>query len=194
MSTIQSEHLAPHFDTAGFESFISARQEPDWLLDLRKQSWQQFEQSAWPDRKQEEWMRSDLRGFKLDRYRLPVVDRPNSAETVSIPRRLEEGITPAGALHSLDGRIDHESLQSQWADKGVVFGDLSRLAAEHSELVQQHLFSVVDPEQDRFAKLHAAAWSGGQLLYVPRGVCVSQPLYISAGMSDGGSDTGIPWS
>ncbi len=190
MSTIQSEHLAPHFDAAGFDSFLNARQEPEWLLDLRKKSWQQFEEASWPNRKQEEWMRSDLRGFKLDRYRLPKSDSPSPTDAIAIPRRLEEGISPAGALSTLDGQIVSESLLPQWADKGVVFGDLSRLAAENSELVRRHLFSVVDPEQDRFAKLHAAAWSGGQLLYVPRGICVEQPLYISAGMSDGGSDSG----
>jgi Fe-S cluster assembly protein SufD len=191
MSTTQADTtLSPHFDAAGFESFLNGRQEPDWLLDRRKQAWQQFEQAAWPDRKQEEWMRSDLRGFKLDRFRLPSADRSAPASPVSISRRLEEGVTPAGVVRTLDGLIEHEELKSQWADKGVLFGDLSRLASEHSDLVQQHLFSVVDPGQDRFAKLHAATWSGGQLLYVPRGVCVEQPLYVAAGLSDGGIDTG----
>lgn len=190
MSTTQADTLSPNFDAAGFETFLQSRQEPDWLLDLRKRSWQQFEQASWPDRKQEEWMRSDLRGFKLERYRMPLIDRPKSEEPVVIPRRLEEGITPAGSMKTLDGRVEHESLQTKWGDKGVIFGDLSRLATVHSELVREHLFSVVDPEQDRFTKLHAATWSGGQVLYVPRGVCIDQPLYIDAGMSDGGVDTG----
>ncbi len=60
--------------------------------------------------------------------------------------------------------------------------------ASTNKLIRPALYSVVDADQDRFALLSAAAWSGGQLLYVPRGVTVSQPIYISHGMSDGGSD------
>ncbi len=192
MSTTQSNPSLSHtsFDSAGFDSFLSACDEPAWLTAARQAAWQQFEQMAWPDRKQEDWMRSELRGFKLDRYRLVHDNSQDSSIEASIPRRLESGIDPAGTLRSFDGHVTQESLQSRWADKGVVFGDLSRLALEHSDLVQQYLYSVVDHGQDRFAKLHAATWSGGQLLYVPRGVCVEQPLYVAAGMSDGGSDTG----
>ncbi len=192
MSVTQIDTQHQRFDAAGFAQFLAARDEPQWLNQSRRTAWQQFEQSTWPDRKQEEWMRSDLRGFKLDRFPLGSSCTPaeTSARDGEIVRRLEDGVQAAGQLRTLDGTVTHEHLDSRWAERGVLFGDLSRLAAEHSELVQEYLFSVVDPHQDRFAQLHAATWSGGQLLYVPRGVCVDQPLYVAAGMMDGGSDRG----
>ncbi len=187
--TTQTETQTLSYNAAGFEAFLSSRLEPQWLREARKRAWQQFEQSAWPDRKQEEWMRSDLRGFKLDRYQLRTAVDATGSES-EIPRRLADGVQPAGELRTLDGTVTHEHLEAAWGAKGVLFGDLSRLAMEHSDLVEQYLYSVVDPQQDRFAQLHAATWSGGQMLYVPRGVCVEQPLMLAAGMSDGGSDRG----
>jgi Fe-S cluster assembly protein SufD len=136
-------------------------------------------------------MRSDLRGFKLDRYKLPGSSRANSSlENAGIPVRLAEGIAAAGTLHTLDGEIALEHLDPKWGDQGVLFGDLSRLASEAPELVSKHLYSVVDPHQDRFAALHAATWNGGHLFYVPRGVCVDQPVHVASGLTENGTDTG----
>jgi Fe-S cluster assembly protein SufD len=52
------------------------------------------------------------------------------------------------------------------------------------------LFSVVDPAVDKFAALHGAFWSGGTLLYVPKGVAIDEPLHMLTGLSDGATDLG----
>ena len=49
---------------------------------------------------------------------------------------------------------------------------------------------TIDPSKDRFAALHAAAWSGGTVLYVPRGVTIEKPLHILNGLTGGGVDLG----
>ena len=51
-------------------------------------------------------------------------------------------------------------------------------------------WQIVDPRRDKFASLHAAFWSGGTLLYVPRGVTIDQPLHIFSALSPGGVDLG----
>lgn len=188
--TIASQSEVLPFDQTGFEQFVAARTEPSWLTTARRAAWGQFKQMQWPSRKEEEWMRSDLRGFKLERFQLPASEAAGSLEEAGVPQWLAEGVDPAGTLTTLNGVVVSEQLQPKWAERGVLFGDLSRLASEHSEIVEKHLYSVVDPSQDRFAALQAATWSGGQLLYVPRGVCVDQPLRIAAGMTEGGIDTG----
>ncbi len=174
------------FNRNSFLSWLKQREEPTWLVEARQQAWERFEASKWPDRSQEDWMRSDLRPFKLDRYSLPSVNTTQSGLT----QWLSEGVELAGVAETFDGSTTRIQLDDQWRTRGVVFGDLSQLAAEHESLIRPALYSVVDPNQDRFAMLSAAAWSGGQVLYVPRGVTVSQPIYISHGMSDGGSDLG----
>ncbi|MFO1066520.1 MAG: Fe-S cluster assembly protein SufD [Pirellulales bacterium] len=181
-----SQPVRTEFTREGFESWIQALDEPGWLTDLRRDAWDKYEQMKWPERSREEWMRSDLRGFKLNRYGIPHAS--SQAATGTVPQWLSEGVETDGRIETLDGaRLLCESSEALRA-KGVLFGDLAQLAHEHGDLVREHLFSVTDPEQDRFSMLHAAVWSSGQLLYVPRGVTVALPLHVVNGMSDGGSD------
>jgi Fe-S cluster assembly protein SufD len=189
MSSItSSENLA--FTEAGFQQFVASREEPDWLAAQRKEAWNLFSSMDWPSRKEEQWMRSDLRGFSIDRYRLPGCDSDSSLDAAGIPQWLAEGVTPAGLIQTLDGITISQSLDSRWAEKGVLFSDLAAAAKSHSEIVESHLHKIVDPTSDRFAALHSAIWSGGQLLYVPRGVVVDCPFRVAAGIRDGACDSG----
>lgn len=174
------------FNRNDYQSWLKQLDEPQWLVASRQQAWEQFEAAKWPDRTQEDWMRSDLRAFKLDRYSLPG----NQSTPTSFTQWLSEGVELAGRVETFDGTTTRAQLDENLQGKGVVFGDLSQLAAQHESIIRPALHSVVDPHQDRFAMLSAAAWSGGQLLYVPRGVSVQLPFYISHGLSDGGSDLG----
>ena len=77
------------------------------------------------------------------------------------------------------------------AKQGVLFGGLSRLVAEHGDLLRPFFERrVVDPFKDKFSALNSAAWSGGTLLYVPKNVRLDLPLHSLSAMSDGGVDLG----
>jgi Fe-S cluster assembly protein SufB len=47
---------------------------------------------------------------------------------------------------------------------------------EHPELVREHFGTIVPPEDNKFAALNSAVWSGGSFIYVPPGVRVDLPL------------------
>lgn len=175
------------FTQAAFDAFLQSRPEPDWLLDLRRAAWRRFSEMDWPARNEEEWRRTDIRLFKLGAFQLP-------SEATGAPQfhagLLHEGIEVGGQMCVVDSRATEAQLQEKWSAQGVLFGPLSELAREHGDLVRKHLFRAVNPEHDRFAALHAACWSGGQLLYVPRNVTMDEPLYVHSLMNDGGVDFG----
>lgn len=177
-------------DEAGFRQFLTRRDEPDWLLEARREAWDQYLAMPWPSRSQEQWMRSDLRGFKIDRYELPAREPSVAFEQSGIPQRFEEGVTPAGAIQTIDGVTVSQTIDPAALDRGVVFCDLSQASKQHSHLVRESLNQVADANADRFSALHSAIWSGGQFLYVPRGVAIENPFRVAAGMTDGGIDTG----
>ena len=52
-------------------AFLADRREPEWLIALRRQAWATFQEMPLPDRKQEEWMRTDIRGFRLEQFGSP---------------------------------------------------------------------------------------------------------------------------
>jgi len=178
------------FDSAGFENFQQDRQEPEWLSALRLASWKQAEALAWPERRHEEWLRTDIRTFQIQRYSLP---EPSAGETssddISSVHQLRDGVETAGQIETLDSQILNVSLKDCWKEKGVLFGSLEQHCESHEELVRKHLFSISDTAHDKFAAIHAAVWSGGQILYVPRGVVVDEPLHIGSVLSSGGTDT-----
>jgi len=176
------------FAAANFDSFLQSRSEPGWLLDMRRSAWKEFESLPMPNRTDEEWMRTDLRLFHLDRFHIPTgVAEP----AAPIPDALlTQGIELAGSTVAFDGRPVAANLDPSWAKRGVLFGSLDALVAEHGDLVRRHLFRAMNPSYDKFAALHAACWTGSTLLYVPRGVKVDRPFHTLSGLSARGVDLG----
>jgi Fe-S cluster assembly protein SufD len=174
------------FDAAGFDSFIASRDEPEWLLEMRREAWQHAEAMQWPERRSEEWIRTDIRAFQINKFAVPEATSPHSNSDI---HQLREGVELGGSIETFDSYVIHESLDESLAAKGVLFGSLEQLCASQPELIRKYLCTCFDPDYDKFAALHAAFWSGGQFLYVPRGVVIDRPLHIGSIMSDGGTDT-----
>ena len=56
------------FTDEGFSSLLETLNEPAWVTDQRKAAWAKFNELAWPNNREEEWMRTDIRLFKLDKF------------------------------------------------------------------------------------------------------------------------------
>lgn len=183
MSTILTQ---TGFSQEAFEAFLRSRREPAWLTEQRREAWQTFERLDWPARNDEEWIRTDIRLFKLHQFSPPLDQTPAVEATQPL---LVEGVNLAGRTSALDSRPTSTTLKERWQAKGIVFGSLDELANTHSDLVQRHLFGrAVDPSYDKFAALHAAFWSGGHFLYVPRNVVIDEPLHMLSALTSGGTD------
>lgn len=176
------------FTKTDFEAFIASRQgEPEWLTNMRRTAWERFESLDWPTGNDEEWMRTDIRMFHLHKFSMPAEGGATSKETP--PGLLTRNVELAGQLVGCDSHIVADSLAEELASRGVLFGNLDRLVTEHGDLLRPYFErEVVDPAQDKFAALHAACWSGGTLLYVPRGTAISEPLHALSVLTDGGTD------
>jgi Fe-S cluster assembly protein SufD len=214
---VPSSQLTNGFTQDAFDSFLAARHEPDWLIALRREAWAAFQELPLPDRKLEEWMRTDIRGFRLEQYGIPGdegrgagdgkqetagegKDRfpsppgrgargEGNREENALPRALlSDGVELAGSVVTADSRFAAARLDPALVEKGVLFGSLDDLVACDGEGIRPYLFSAVDGRADKFAALHAACWSGGVVLYVPKGVSIDRPLHILSVLSPGGVD------
>lgn len=162
------------------EIITTQRDEPGWLRSSRKQAYQVFADTPMPDTRPEEWRYTRIRDF-LD---LAALRLANEVAPVSgldaLPEGLRSLITDAGEG---DGRIVQvgpsvvsRELNSEVAEKGVIFTSLENAVREHPELVEQHLGSAVTTEDGKFAAQNAAFWTGGTFLYVPANTKVELPL------------------
>jgi Fe-S cluster assembly protein SufD len=158
-----------------------SRGEPEWLLKRRLDAWRAFEAMAMPTGMEEEWRRTDISGLDLDGV---LAGRAAATASTALPSEVTEDEGVAGLLVFKDGRL----VQSKPSADGVVFADLSAAAAEHGSLIEQHLHTIVQATEWKLQALQAAAWSGGALVYVPRGVEVELPLrLVTSASAAGGS-------
>ena len=89
------------YTTAAFDAFLASQSEPAWLKELRKQAWQRYLDLPWPNRGDEEWSRTDIRLFKLDKFPFPLTG------DTSVPAHDGSGLLNAGvALYFLTDHYD----------------------------------------------------------------------------------------
>jgi len=176
---------------------LSASQaEPDWLLERRLEAWRTFEAMAMPSGLEEEWRRTDLKGLDLNAA-LATIRPPAEIGAGGLHPRMDgsAAIDPALAERSgIDGLLLQQGgrtgdrFVSAGLDKRVLFTDLATAARERPEVVRSHLGTLVPPSDWKLQALAAAAWSGGCVVHVPRGVEVELPLrYVLSG-----GDPGVP--
>lgn len=178
---------AANFNAEGFQQLLAERAgEPAWLTERRQKAWDAFESASWPARNDEEWMRTDIRLFKLDKFSPTAASEIVDLETPL----LSHGVELAGRVDSVNGRAVTSELDQELANKGVIFGGLGQSVVDHADALQAAFDrEVVSPTYDKFAMLNAACWTGGVVLYVPKGVTIEKPLHaISRLAGEGASD------
>lgn len=166
------------------EVLCVAKNEPEWMQDIRRKAWRFFEEMPWPTGAEETWRRTRLTGFKLDDYRpLTGVAAPETLPE-AVKKSLGE-VASIGALAFVDGALAQHELDATLAAQGVIFSSLGEAVERHPELVQKYFNTVVATDENKFSALHYALWSSGAFVYVPRNVVIDQPLQAVIYQSDG---------
>jgi Fe-S cluster assembly protein SufD len=140
---------------------------------------------SWPQQRGEEWSRTDIRLFHLDKFHWG-----GTLGIEKIEPALTTGVELSGQLITNNGQVELEHLRPELAAKGVLFGSAERLLADKGERIRPFWRKAFQFDHDRFAALHEAFWTGGTVLVVPRGVCIDQPLHAMSTLGDGGVDLG----
>jgi Fe-S cluster assembly protein SufD len=172
VSTLNVDRIG--FSREIFEDFVNGRNEPQWITEARRAAFEQYEFLLQQELDPEEFKRVDLRIFNAARYRTTQEQPDSSAVSTLLRDETEYG----GSIAHVDGHMTQSSVIDAITAQGVLFGDLQTLLTEHRELLEPHFMKrAVTPDADRFAAWHAAFWTSGTLLYVPRGVEVELPLH-----------------
>ena len=176
------------FTATTFDAFLASRNEPDWLRDRRREAFAQFVDSPMPTLRDEEWRRTDIRAFKIATFAPPMTHAPSEESRQALAPSWEAlSAHYAAGVEHVDGAVTRRPDDTK-LPPGVVFIDLETAANEHQELLRRYLLTdAVHPGTDAFSALHAAFWTGGTLLYVPRGVKADIPLFSLVGLSKAGS-------
>ena len=155
--------------------------EPEWMRDFRLRSLEIFESKPMP-----EWGGALELNFQDIYYYLKPTDHQgrtwddvpeeikDTFERLGIPEAERKFL--AGVKAQFESEVVYGSLKEDLAAQGVIFTDTDTAVKEHPELVREYFSTVIPPEDNKFAALNSAVWSGGSFIYVPPGVKVEFPL------------------
>ncbi|HCC78250.1 MAG: Fe-S cluster assembly protein SufB [Chloroflexi bacterium GWB2_49_20] len=156
--------------------------EPQWMLDYRLKALDHFLQRPMPD-----WG-ADISGLNLQDifyYVKPTEgsekswdDVPdeikNTFDKLGIPEAERKFLAGVGAQY--ESEMVYHSIQDHLEKKGVIFLSIEDGLRQYPELFREYFGSVIPIEDNKFAALNSAVWSGGSFVYVPKGIKVDLPL------------------
>ncbi|MEC9455056.1 MAG: Fe-S cluster assembly protein SufB [Pseudomonadota bacterium] len=164
--------------------FISAKKgEPEWLLDWRLRAYHRWMENAedTPSWAHLDYPEIDYQASSYYSAPLRDEDRPKSLdeidpellktyEKLGIPLQEQEMLSGVAVDAVFDSVSVATTFKSKLAELGVIFCSLSEAVAEHPELVQKYLGSVVPYADNYFATLNSAVFTDGSFVYIPKGV------------------------
>jgi Fe-S cluster assembly protein SufB len=165
------------------EYISDTKGEPEWMRDKRLNGLKALQKAELPN-----WGPSlaKLNLEELVYYIDPEVaestqwdelpkDITETFDKLGIPKAEQEYLGGVGAQY--DSGMVYHKLKTELAEQGVIFENMDVAVEKYPKLVQEYFMQACVPVDDHyFTMMHAAAWSGGTFIYVPKGVKVAQPL------------------
>jgi Fe-S cluster assembly protein SufB len=156
--------------------------EPEWMLEFRLKAYDHFLKRPMPN-----WG-GDLSGINFDDifYYIRPSEKQgktwdevpeyikNTFERLGIPEAERKFLAGVGAQY--ESEVIYHSLREDLQAQGVIFLDMDAGVREYPDLVKQYFGTVIPANDNKFAALNSAVWSGGSFIYVPEGVRVEVPL------------------
>jgi Fe-S cluster assembly protein SufB len=158
------------------------KQEPDWMTKFRLNAFKSFvnlPMPKWgPDLSEIDFQ--DLTYFlrPTDRQSTSWDDLPSEIkdtyDRIGVPEAEKKYL--AGVSAQYDSEVVYESVQKILKKQGVIFCDMDSAVRLYPDLVKRYIGTLIAPNDNKFASLNSAVWSGGSFVYVPKGVEVKLPL------------------
>jgi len=158
------------------------KEEPEWMLNFRLRAYDVFMKKPMP-----QWG-GDLN--KIDFQNIYYYakasekteknwddvpeDVKNTFDKLGIPEAEKKFLAGVGAQY--ESEVVYHNLRKDLAKQGVLFLDTDSALKEHPEIFKKYFAKIIPPEDNKFAALNSAVWSGGSFIYIPPGVKVDMPL------------------
>jgi Fe-S cluster assembly protein SufB len=157
--------------------------EPSWMLDFRLRAYRKFlakPMMAWFADKMPDLDFGDIYYYiKPTDKQVNAWDQlPESVKAtwdrLGIPEAERKYL--AGVTAQYESEVVYHRNREDLERQGVLFMDMDSAVREHPDIVRRYFGKVIPPNDNKFAALNSAVWSGGSFIYVPPGTKVEMPL------------------
>jgi len=158
------------------------KKEPEWMTDIRVNAYREFAARPNPT-----WG-PDLSFIDFNEF-FYFIKASERSETSwdDVPAEIKEtfdklGIPEAerqylaGVSTQFESEVVYHSTLKELEDLGVIYVDTDTALREYPELVKEYFGSTIPYNDNKYAALNTAVWSGGSFIYIPKGVHVPKPL------------------
>jgi Fe-S cluster assembly protein SufB len=157
--------------------------EPQWMLNYRLKALRHFEK-----RPMAKWFAVNMpaldfndiyyylkpSGAQVDEWDDLPEQMKATYEKLGIPEAERKYL--AGVTAQYESEVVYHRNREDLEKQGILFSDMDTAVREHPELVKRFFGKIIPANDNKFAALNTAVWSGGSFIYVPPGVNVEMPL------------------
>jgi len=158
------------------------KNEPEWLLDYRLTAYKHFLEIPNP-----KWG-VDLNDIDLDDIYYYLKPSSNVEQNWDkVPETIKNtfdkiGIIEAenkhlsGVATQYESEVVYHNIEKELKEKGVIFLDTDSAIKQYPDLFKEYFGQLVSSNDNKYAALNSAVFSGGSFIYVPKGVKLDKPL------------------
>lgn len=158
------------------------KNENSFLKEFREKSYQEFLKIKNPN-----WG-PNLNFINFDDYiYYASATNKNATNWDEVPEKIKQTFNKLGIQESeakylngvatqYDSEMVYHSLLEELKEKNVIFTDPNTAAKEYPEIFQKYFGKLVPPNDNKYAALNSAVFSGGTFIYVPKNTHIQKPL------------------
>lgn len=168
-------------DEEKIKMISSLKKEPDWMLSYRLDSYRKFKDFKEPSFGPE--IKLDLDDIRY--YKSTNSSVANSWDNVddnlrktfsSIGIEKAEKNYLAGVHVQYESEALYHNMLNELKEKNIIFLDTDTALKKYPDLFKKYFGTLVKNDDNKYASLNSAVWSGGTFIYVPPNTKLDRPL------------------
>ena len=158
------------------------KNEDDWVLKYRLDSYKKFEKLDMPSFGPE----IDFDFDKIIYYKSNETDDMIASDWNNVLKPVVNELDSLGVLESeihmggmgvqYESEVIYHSMLKELEEKKVVFTSIEMAMKNYPDLVKKYFGKIVNNNENKFAALNSAVFSGGSFIYVPPNTKLDRPL------------------
>lgn len=169
-------------DEEKIRAISKRKKENDWALNYRLQSFKNFQEIGMP----KFGPHVDLDFSKIVYYKSNDVDEAIQSDWNSVLKPVVDELDDLGVLESekhlggmgvqYESEVIYHNMLEELTNKKVIFTSIEMAMKEYPDLVAKYFGKIVSNDENKFAALNGAVFSGGSFIYVPPHTKLDRPL------------------
>lgn len=169
-------------DAEKVKTISGKKKEADWVLDYRLDSYKKFENLSMPSFGPD----ASIDFSKIIYYKATEEDEKIQSDWNSVLKPVVNELDSLGVLESeqhmggmgvqYESEVIYHSMLKELEEKNVIFTSIEVAMREYPDLVKKYFGKIVNNNENKFAALNGAVFSGGSFIYVPPNTKLDRPL------------------